>query len=304
MKILEWFRRRKPAPPIVDTSRRLRQLEVIAARLIRQGFSGQYHAAFHGRGIEFHQLRQYYPGDDIRTIDWNVTARSGEPYVREFIEERDLTILICLDTSGSMRFGSVDRRKLDVAVELSAVFALAAQQNNDRVGLIAFGGDTPVLLTPRRTRAHVDLLIRTALGSAGAPSGVANFFELARQIDAMTRRRAIIVVLSDFMDDVSPLRRIAWRHELIGLRLTDPREESMPSSGVVRLADLETGRAVDVALDHNEVRTLFWRRTKDLESAFTKMGADLQDISTTHPYERDLVRFFAKRAAPRRRVAS
>ncbi|HEY0788696.1 MAG TPA: DUF58 domain-containing protein, partial [Thermoanaerobaculia bacterium] len=148
--MISLFRRRPPHRAEISTRRRVRELEIVTARLIRQGFAGQYHAAFHGRGIEFAQVREYLPGDDIRIIDWNVTARTGVPHVKQFVEERDLTVLLAIDLSGSMGFGSIDRRKSDLAAELTAVLSFAANQNGDRIGLVTFDEAIRSYLPPKR----------------------------------------------------------------------------------------------------------------------------------------------------------
>src|SRR3954453_14723772 len=150
----------KPPQFTEPLSRRVAKLEVLSARLIRPGFAGDYHSAFHGRGIEFSQVREYQPGDDIRTIDWNVTARSGVPHVKEFVEERDLTILVAVDVSGSMGFGSVDWRKCDVAAELTSVFAFSAVQNSDRIGLLLYSKNIQGYIAPRRGRMHAQVIVR------------------------------------------------------------------------------------------------------------------------------------------------
>src|SRR5881392_4175424 len=170
-----FFTRKPPEfrPPI---PRRVRDLEIASARLIRLGFAGDYHSAFHGRGIEFSQVREYQPGDDIRTIDWNVTARSGVPHVKEFVEERDLTVLVAIDVSGSMDFGSVDWRKCDIAAELAAVFAFSAVQNSDRIGLLLFSTATRAYIPPRRGHAHAQVIVRAAVDAAmRGPRGAADF---------------------------------------------------------------------------------------------------------------------------------
>src|SRR5512143_954629 len=159
-----FFKRKKTSP--VPRQRRVAELEIASARLIRSGFAGDYHSAFHGRGIEFAQVREYQPGDDIRTIDWNVTARSGVPHVKQFMEERDLTILIAVDVSGSMSFGSVDWRKSDIAAELTSVFAFSAVQNSDRVGLLLFDQRVRKYIPPRRGRAHAQVIVREAVAAA------------------------------------------------------------------------------------------------------------------------------------------
>src|SRR3954449_9566529 len=154
-----FFRRRKSRFR-VPLTRRVRDLEILSARLIRAGFAGDYHSAFHGRGIEFSQVREYQPGDDVRTIDWNVTARSGVPHVKQFVEERDLTVIIAIDISKSMAFGSVDWRKCDIAAELAAVFAFAAVQNSDRIGLLLFADGVVRYVPPRRGRPHAQVIVR------------------------------------------------------------------------------------------------------------------------------------------------
>ena len=156
-----FHRKQKPPPPPV--ARRVQELEIITSRLIRLGLAGEYHAAIHGRGIEFAQVREYQPGDDVRHIDWNVTARTGLAHVKEFVEERDLTVVIALDISGSMTFGSLDRRKSDIAAELTAVLAFAAEQNNDRAALLLYADEVRRFVPPRRGRKHIQQLVRTAL---------------------------------------------------------------------------------------------------------------------------------------------
>src|SRR5437588_6470787 len=157
-------------------SRRVRDLEILSARMIRAGFAGDYHSAFHGRGIEFAQVREYQPGDDIRSIDWNVTARSGVPHVKEFVEERDLTVIVAIDISASMGFGSVDWRKCDIAAELAAVFAFSAVENSDRVGLLLFSDTARRFLPARRGRAHAQVIVHAAVDAAmRGCSGIADF---------------------------------------------------------------------------------------------------------------------------------
>src|SRR5437016_4406627 len=191
--------RRKPPQYRTPLTRRVRDLELVSARLIRAGFAGDYHSAFHGRGIEFAQVREYLPGDDIRTIDWNVTARSGVPHVKEFVEERDLTVLVAVDVSGSMAFGSVDWRKCDVAAELAAVFAFSAVQNADRIGLLLFGGGATTFIAPRRGRAHAQVIVRAAVDAAmKGPRGRADVDHAVTVLERVARKRAVVLVISDF----------------------------------------------------------------------------------------------------------
>ncbi|HUO84605.1 MAG TPA: DUF58 domain-containing protein, partial [Thermoanaerobaculia bacterium] len=198
--LLSLFRPRKPQSSLASVEQRLRELEVITARLIRAGFAGQYHAAFHGRGIEFAQVREYQPGDDVRMIDWNVTARSGVPHVKQFVEERDLTVMIALDVSRSMEFGSLDRRKIDLAIELTAVLSFAALYNNDRVGLLLYGDEVTEFVPPRRGRVHSELIVRRALLAGRSLDRTARLDRAAEFLDRVLVKRAVALFLSDFLD--------------------------------------------------------------------------------------------------------
>src|SRR5256885_3527808 len=194
------FRRKHPQYR-VPLTRRVRDLELVSARLIRAGFAGDYHSAFHGRGIEFSQVREYQPGDDIRSIDWNVTARSGVPHVKEFVEERDLTIIVALDVSGSMGFGSVDWRKCDVAAELASVFAFSAVENADRIGLLLFSDGVQTYIPPRRGHAHAQVIVCAAADAAmRGPQGLADVEQAGSFLERVSAKRAGGVVLSGFLD--------------------------------------------------------------------------------------------------------
>ncbi len=291
------FRRQKPdlRAPLV---RRVRDLEILSARLIRAGFAGDYHSAFHGRGIEFSQVREYQPGDDIRTIDWNVTARSGIPHVKQFIEERDLTILIAVDVSGSMSFGSVDWRKSDIAAELTSVFAFSAVENADRVGLLLFSDRVERYIPPRRGHPHAQVLVHaicrpSALGPR--PSGTTNIATVAAFLERVSAKRAVVILISDFLDvDFErPLKRLNRKHDVIAISIADPREERFPATGLVRLIDAETGdgRLLDLR------RTIVQR--PQLERRFRTSGIDWLPLSTAVPYDRQLLRFFRERMARR-----
>src|SRR5688572_7747968 len=188
------FKRRTPdlRAPLV---RRVRELEIASARMIRSGFAGDYHSAFHGRGIEFSQVREYMTGDDIRAIDWNVTARTGVPHVKEFVEERDLTVIIAVDVSGSMAFGSVDWRKCDIAAELASIFAFSAVQNFDRVGLLLFDDGVRTFIPPRRGRTHAQVLVRAAVDVAmRGPTGNADIEHAVRFLERVAVKRAVVLV--------------------------------------------------------------------------------------------------------------
>ena len=281
----------------------MRDLEVVSARLIRAGFAGDYHSAFHGRGIEFSQVREYLPGDDVRAIDWNVTARSGVPHVKEFVEERDLTILVAVDVSGSMAFGSIDWRKIDIAAELAAVFAFSAVQNSDRVGLLLFADTVRTFLPPRRGRSHAQVIVRGAVDAAmRGCSGSANFETAVMFLDRVAVKRAVVVVISDFLDSdfEKPLRRLNRRHDVVAITLGDPREERFPDRGIVRLVDAESGDVRAVDLRTNDVGRRASLRRQTLARRFVQSGVDHLQLSTAVPYDRDLLRFFRERMARRR----
>ena len=299
------FKRKTPdlRTPLV---RRVQDLEFVSARLIRAGFAGDYHSAFHGRGIEFSQVREYMPGDDIRTIDWNVTARSGVPHVKEFIEERDLTVLIAVDVSGSMGFGSVDWRKCDIAAELAAVFAFAAVENSDRAGLLLFSNSVRTFIQPRRGRAHAQVLVRAAVEAAmRGTGGEADLDHATRFLERVAVKRAVVLVLSDFLDVAfeRPLSRLNRKHDVVAIPIIDPREERFPSAGLARVVDLESGEARLVDLARADVARRAAQRRELLLRRFRGSGIDHLAVSTALPYDRELLRFFRDRSARQRRPA-
>jgi uncharacterized protein (DUF58 family) len=296
------FRSRKPqfrAP----LTRRVRDLEILSARLIRAGFAGDYHSAFHGRGIEFSQVREYQPGDDVRTIDWNVTARSGVPHVKEFVEERDLTVLVAIDVSGSMGFGSIDWRKCDVAAELAAVFAFSAVQNSDRIGLLLFSNRVSSYIPPRRGQMHAQVIVRAAVDAAmRGPAGVADLDGAVRYFEQVSRRRSVVIVISDFLDQnfERTMRRLNRRHDVVAITIGDPREERFPEEGLARIVDGESGAMRLVDLRRADVARRAAARMQLNERRFRAAGVDHLNVSTAIPYDRELLRFFRERSARRR----
>ena len=297
------FKRQTPdlRAPLI---RRVRDLEFMSARLIRAGFAGDYHSAFHGRGIEFSQVREYMPGDDIRTIDWNVTARSGVPHVKEFIEERDLTVLIAVDVSGSMSFGSIDWRKSDIAAELAAVFAFAAVENSDRTGLLLFDDKVRTFIPPRRGRAHAQVIVRAAVDAAMRGRGGQSDLETAmRFLERVAVKRAVVLVLSDFLDThfERPLSRLNRKHDVVAIPILDPREERFPDRGLMRLVDLESGEARLVDLKRSDVARRAAQRREMLVRRFRSSAIDHLPVSTALPYDRELLRFFRERSFRHRR---
>lgn len=295
----------KRTPPATrePLARRVRDLEILSSRLIRAGFAGDYHSAFHGRGIEFSKVREYLPGDDIRTIDWNVTARSGAPHVKEFVEERDLTILVAVDVSGSMSFGSIDWRKIDIAAELAAVFAFSAVQNSDRVGLLLFSNHVRKFIPPRRGITHAQLIVRTAVDAAmHGCGGNADISAAATYLDRVSAKRSVLIVVSDFLDlDFErSMRRLNRRHDVVAIGVSDPREERFPDRGLVRLVDFESGERRLFDLAGNDVARRAQMRASQLERRFRGAAIDHLFVSTAAPYDRDLLRFFRERMVRRR----
>ncbi|HEX7830343.1 MAG TPA: DUF58 domain-containing protein [Thermoanaerobaculia bacterium] len=301
-----FFKRKDPdlRTPLI---RRVRDLELASLRLIRLGFAGDYHSAFHGRGIEFSQVREYMPGDDVRTIDWNVTARSGVPHVKEFIEERDLTVIIAVDVSGSMTFGSIDWRKCDLAAELAAIFAFSAVENSDRAGLLLFSDSVRTFIPPRRGRTHAQVIVTQSVEAAmRSASGRADLDHAARFLERTAGKRAVIIVLSDFLDLAfeRPLQRLNQRHDVIAIPIVDPREERVPRGALARLVDLESQQMRVVDLSTADVATRARQRYDTLTRRFRSAGIDHLPISTALPYDRELLRFFRERSSRQRRASS
>ena len=291
-----------PAAP--ELARQVRRLEIHARRLVADRFFGQYHSVFKGRGLEFSEVREYQPGDDVRSIDWNVTARMGTPYVKRFVEERELTVMLAVDVSASQRFGTAARRKEELAVELSGLLALAAAANNDRVGLLAFSEGIEVFLPPARGSRRVPRLIRELLafrtGRRGTDIGAAVGY-----LERTLSRRAIIFLISDFLDDgfEAALRSAAIRHDVIGLVLSDPRELTLPAVGLVEAEDAETGERVWIDANEPAVRERFAKQASDARAArrqrLNSLGVDAVEISTEGSYIGTLSAYFQKRARRR-----
>jgi uncharacterized protein (DUF58 family) len=241
-----------PLPP--ELLARIRRIEIRARRLVSSVFLGEYHSVFRGRGIEFSEVRPYAPGDDVRAIDWNVTARMGTPYVKKYIEERELTVLLAVDVSASSAFTTAGMTKRDLAAEVAATLAFAAIANNDRVGLVAFSDRVELFVPPAKGRTHVLRIVRELLFLQPRGRGTSIAAAMA-YIGRIERRRAIVFVLSDFFDEgyEHQLRAAASRHEVIALTLNDAREESLPDVGLLEIEDAESG--VRTVLDTSDAAT-------------------------------------------------
>ena len=281
--------------------RQVRRVEIATRGLVNEVFSGEYHSVFKGRGMNFAEVREYEYGDDIRSIDWNVTARAGAPFVKVFDEERELTVMLVVDVSASGEFGSRSRMKGEVAVEICAVLAFSAITNNDKVGLIIFSDRIEKFVPPRKGRRHVLRVLRELLyfRPEGRGTDVAGALEyLARVV----RRRAVVFVVSDFLatDYQKALAVAGRRHDTIVIRMGDPRERELPPIGYIELEDAETGEQLTVNLSDPAFRDAFDRDVTETRAAldreFRKTGIDVIEISTDRPYADRLMRFFRQRA--------
>jgi uncharacterized protein (DUF58 family) len=286
--------------------KKIRRIEIRTRRLVSDVFSGEYQSVFKGRGIEFTEVREYLPGDDIRSIDWNVTARTGHPYVKKYEEERELTIMFVVDASGSGAFGSVERYKSELAAELCALLAFSATRNNDRVGLVIFTDRIEKVVPPAKGRRHVLRVIRELLYFT--PSGRGTDIPMA--LDYLTnvvRRHAVVFLVSDFLAEgyERALSVANRRYDLIAIDITDPREGEIPAVGVLELEDAETGERVAVDTGDRRFRSRLERefrtRREKMERTFRRLGVDSIRVSTDRPYVEPLERFFrmrARRAGP------
>jgi uncharacterized protein (DUF58 family) len=284
----------------------VRRLEITTRHLVRDIVAGEYSSAFRGRGVEFSEVREYQPGDDIRSIDWNVTARLGSAYVKRYLEERELTVLFVIDVSASEQFGTRLRTKHDLAVEVCAVLALAAARNSDRVGAVWATDRMERFVPPGRGRRHVLRIINDLL--AFKPSGSGTDLGAAlRYLEPVLRRRAVIFLASDFMTSgyQPALDRVARRHDVIALQLYDRRERELPNVGLVTFYDPESGswRLIDTA--DSSTRELFRERAaefdRSLQQNVRQSGADLVRLETGQSYAEPLISFFRRRERAHRR---
>jgi uncharacterized protein (DUF58 family) len=283
-----------------EVTREVRRLEITTRHLVRDIMAGEYSSAFRGRGVEFAEVREYQPGDDIRTIDWNVTARLGAAYVKRYLEERELSVLFVADRSASASFGSVRRTKSDLTTEVCAVLALAAARNNDRVGAVFATDRVERYVPPRKGRRQALRVISDLLSFQPSGSGTDLAAALA-YLEPMLRRRAVIFLISDFLATgyESSLGRLARRHDVIGLQLIDPRERELPDVGLVTLWDPESGSWRVVDTGDAGLRERFRGRAAafdaTLERTLRESGADLLRLETGKSYAEPLLAFFRRR---------
>ena len=279
----------------------VRRLTIRSRKAVEQVFAGAYRSAFRGKGLEFSEVREYVPGDDVRTIDWNVTARHGRPFVKRFDEERELTVVLALDLSGSLRFGSLAKSKRDTAAEAGALVALAASRNRDRVGLLLFTDRIEHYLPPSKSRARSLRIVRDLV--AFEPRGTGTDLHGALVfLGRVLRRRAVLFILSDWFADSfdQPLNHLARRHEIVAVEVLDPLEDALPARGLLQARDLETGgtRLVDLASSsaRREWRGTRARRQRTLKETLTRARAGRIRVTCGSPVAPELVRHFEQRA--------
>lgn len=289
-----------------QAGKRLRRLEVVASRMVQEVFAGQYESLFKGQGIEFREIREYLPGDDVRNLDWNVTARLGRPFIKRNEEERELSMLLVIDGSASMDFSSQQRTKREVAGELAALLAFSALQNGDKVGLVRFCQDIEHVLPPRKGRRHLMRILGEVLAAPAQPDDS----RLDRVLDGLNqvfKRRALVFVISDLQcpDFSSALARAQKRHDMSVFRVVDPWEKELPDLGRLRVRDLETGASVRLDTSNAELRKAYqqrqqenWQKTRQILDG-TKV--DWAEFQTNEPVVGPLTRFFQQKKRRRNR---
>jgi len=298
-----------PAIPAGDVSamlRKIRRLEIHTRQLVETAFAGRYHSVFKGRGINFEEVREYQPGDEIRSIDWNVTARSGRPHIKKFTEERELSVLLAVDVSASGEFGSAEQSKREIAAEIAAVLAFSAIRNNDKVGLLLFTGAVELYLPPRKGRSHVLRVVREVLFHRPRGTGTS----LRRALDFLNRttaRRAALFLISDFQDTgfERALGVTARHHDVIALPVSDPREGTLPRVGWMTLEDAETGETRRLNTREPRVREALAEAVAERKAAlarlFARLAIDAVPLETTKDNLPALRAFFRRRQRRRAR---
>ncbi|MCD6586884.1 MAG: DUF58 domain-containing protein [Desulfobacteraceae bacterium] len=283
-----------------ELAKKIRYIQIYTSKAVNDSLAGEYESVFKGRGMEFDQVRQYNIGDDIRSIDWNVTARTGEPHVKLFVEERELTVIFLVDLSASGSFGSTRKIKNEVAAELCALLAFSAIKNNDKVGLIVFTDQVEMFIPPAKGTTHVLRLIRELLEFKPKQAKTS----ISAGIDYMGRiitKRSVVFLISDFLEEgyEKQLRVLGKKHDLIAMSITDPREIKLPNVGLIELEDAETGELILIDTGSKDVRKNYEKlgaaRHGSLKEMFRSMDIDHIEIFTNRDYVVDLVKFFKTR---------
>ena len=283
---------------------KIRQIQIYTSHAVNAAFAGQYESVFRGRGMQFEEVREYIPGDDIRDIDWNVTARTGKAHIKRFVEERELTIILAVDMSGSGDFGSRGRTKNELAAELCAVLAFAAVRSNDKVGLLIFTDEIELFVPPKKGSRHVLRMIRELLGFK--KKGVGTDIKGALEHLARTnKKKAVIFMVSDFMgaDYIRDMALLGRKHDVIAVQVQDPAESALPVAGIVEFHDSETGKRMFADTSSRRFRKRYAlaaeKRQAELLAGFRGAGIDCITVQTDRPYIHDLVKFFHVRHSRR-----
>ncbi|MCF6155128.1 MAG: DUF58 domain-containing protein [Candidatus Brocadia sp.] len=283
-----------------DIMKKIQQIEIHTRRLVNESFIGEYHSVFKGRGMEFEEVREYQPGDEIRTIDWNVTARMGRPFIKRFVEERELTVMLLVDVSASGNFGSIKQLKNEIATEICALLAFSAIKNNDKVGVIMFSDKIEKFIPPKKGTKHVLRVIRELLCSEPAGKGT-NISVALEYMNKISSRRTISFIVSDFIahDYVHALRIANKKHDVIAITVVDPREQELPNVGFIELKDAESGEILLLDTSNPRARKEFSalnaKQKQERSKLFRSMGVDEIVISTGKNYVEPVVRFFRVR---------
>ena len=281
--------------------KRVRKIEIKTRGLSKHIFAGEYHSAFKGKGMAFSEVREYQYGDDIRNIDWNVTARFNHPYIKIYEEERELTVMLIVDVSGSREFGTQSLLKKNIITEISAVLSFSAIQNNDKVGVIMFSDRVEKFIPPKKGKQHILRIIRELINFEPENRGT-NITESLRFFTNAIKKRSTAFLISDFMDDnfEDALKIASKKHDIVGLRIYDLRDTELPSIGLIKLLDAESGQDIWVDTSNNYIRDTYrhsWRkRTEDLNDMLSKIGVDYTQISTDEDYVKPLMYLFKRRA--------
>jgi len=280
--------------------KKIRQIQIYTSRMVDASFAGQYESVFKGRGMQFDEVREYTPGDDIRTIDWNVTARTGKPYIKRFVEEREMTVMFVVDLSASGDFGTVNKMKNELAAEFCAVLAFAAAKNNDKVGLLIFTDQIELYIPPKKGISHMLRLIRELLYFK-MPRRKTDITQALDYLARVVRKKATVFLVSDFIetDFKKPLSLLSKHHDVIAVSVRDRAEISLPGIGLIEFADAETGEISLVDTSSRKFRNRYSnttaRRFEKLKGMLRTINIDCISISTDKPYIQDLVRFFHMR---------
>jgi uncharacterized protein (DUF58 family) len=284
-----------------EIAQKIRRIQITTNRLVNESLAGEYHSVFKGRGMEFDEVREYQHGDDVRTIDWNVTSRAGHPFIKRYVEERELTVILLIDASASGNFGSAGKLKSEITAEISALLAFSAIKNNDRVGAILFTDRVEKFIPPRRGSTHVLRVIREVLFHKPQHRGT-RIEKALEHLNLVVRKRAVVFLISDLLDQrfEQSLKAANRKHDFVILQVVDNREKELPAVGILELCDAETGEIVRVDTSLSWIRETFrenWIRNQArLIKLFASHRMDHLIIETHKPYDVPLVRFFKERA--------